>query len=183
MWPLDRELVRLRLLAISLTLGLIEGGGTTPQESCEGIAEEEPELWEKFGSERVLRLCEQAQRSELPEESARLQELFQEFNQRYFARTLPNYTVRLVVDVSYWRGWETGLSKSFVDFQHQVITLGYVNESKNLSELLCHMVRIAHPDCNYLEPAFLKEIERLRAMGAPVDLKDIRLAKGKYLVQ
>jgi hypothetical protein len=181
-WTLDRELVRLRLLVMDQTLGLIEGGGTSPQETCEGIAGEDPDLWEKFGAERVLRLCQKVQRSEPVEESARMQQEFDILNQKFFAAALPRYAIRYVCDPSYWGGEGPRLSRSSLDSSRQVITIGYSSKSDNISELLCHMVLIAHPGSNYFDAVFLKEIQRLRDRGAPVDLTYIRSTAGKQLV-
>ena len=106
MTKLEAALTRLRQLVTDVTLELINSGGTTPEVTCEIIAASAPDLWVKFGRARILSLCEEVQHSELPAESARMQEMFRTFNEKYFAGTLPDYIICVVYDVSFWQGRE-----------------------------------------------------------------------------
>ena len=137
-------LTRLRQLVTDLTLELINSGGTTPEVTCEIIVARAPDLWVKFGSARILSLCEEVQHSELPVESARMQAMFRTFNQKYFAGTLPDYIICVVYDVNFWQGRKsTEPSLGFIDFDRQLITLGYTGQGLEPSVLLHHMTRAA----------------------------------------
>ena len=144
MTTLETALTRLRQLVTDLTLELINAGGTTPEVTCEIVVARAPDLWAKFGHARILSLCEEVQHSELPVESARMQEMFRTFNEKYFAGTLPEYIICVVYDVSFWQGREgTEPSSGFVDFDRQLITLGYTGKGFEPSVLLHHMTRAA----------------------------------------
>jgi len=144
MTTLETDLTRLRKLVTDLTLELINSGGTTPQVTCEMIVASAPDLWAKFGRARILSVCEEVQHSELPAESARMQEMFRTFNEKYFAGTLPEYIICVVYDVSFWQGREgTEPSAGFVDFDRQLITLGYTGQGFEPSVLLHYMTRAA----------------------------------------
>ena len=164
---------RLRQLVTDLTLELIDCGGTTPKATCKIIAECAPDLWATFGRARILGLCEEVQHSELPLESARMQETFRTFNDKYFAGILPDYIICVVYDVSFWQGREgTEPSSGFIDSDRQLITLGYTGRGSEPSVLLHHMIHAANPQWGSLsceDQAFRAEEERLRALDAPVD--------------
>ena len=168
-------LTRLRQLVTDLTLELINSGGTTPEVTCEIIVARAPDLWVKFGSARILSLCEEVQHSELPAESARMQEMFRTFNEKYFAGTLPDYIICVVYDVSFWQGREgTEPSSGFVDFDRQLITLGYTGQGFEPSVLLHHMIHAANPSFTCKDQAFHAEVERLQALGAPVGITPLQ---------
>jgi hypothetical protein len=99
----------LKRLAAALTVVFTDYGGTAPWATCESVAEVAPELYEQFGEDRVLALCEEIQYSEIPEQSALLQEMFDSFNLQYFDGGLPDYKILVVYDVWYW---EKGLCGS-----------------------------------------------------------------------
>jgi hypothetical protein len=84
----------LQLLAAAMTILLTDYGGTTPSATCEAIAEAAPSLYSAFGTERVRAVCEEIQHSEIPEQSALLQGMFQRFNAQYFAGRLPDCVFR-----------------------------------------------------------------------------------------
>jgi hypothetical protein len=146
MTTLETTLTRLRQLITDLTLELINSGGTTPEVTCEIIVARAPDLWVKFGRARILSLCEEVQHSELPVESARMQEMFRTFNEKYFAGTLPDYIICVVYDVNFWQGRESTVpSLGFIDFDRRLITLGYTGQGFEPSVLLHHMTCAATP--------------------------------------
>ena len=146
MATLETALTRLRQLVTDLTLDLINSGGTTPEVTCDIIVARAPDLWTKFGRERILSMCEEVQHSEIPVESARMQEMFRTYNEKYFAGTLPDYIICVVYDVNFWEGREeTQPSSGFVDFDRQLITLGYTGRGLESAALLHHMTRAATP--------------------------------------
>jgi hypothetical protein len=164
---------RLERLAKDLTGELVYEFGTTPQKTCEIIADNAPDLWAAFGPKFVLGLVEKIQYSELPAESARLQETFRTLNRKYFDGKIPGYVICAVYDVNYWEGSKsTEPCSGFIDFDRRLITIGYSGQGLGPSYLLHFMIHAANPewpkmDCQHQE--FLAEEKRLRALGAPVD--------------
>jgi len=72
--------------------------------------------------------------------------MFRTFNEKYFAGTLPDYIICVVYDVSFWQGREGAEpSSGFIDFDRQLITLGYTGQGFEPSVLLHHMTRAAPP--------------------------------------
>src|SRR5215472_9637479 len=86
----------LRLLAAAMTILLTDYGGTTPSATCELIAEAAPSLYSACGFRRCWQSAEEIQHSEIPEQSALFQRMFQRFNIRYFAGRLPDYKILVV---------------------------------------------------------------------------------------
>lgn len=76
---------------------LMDWGGTTPQDTCEVVAEEHPEHHAALGADRVLALCKEIHESSDPAVSTRLQELFGVFNAKYFSGQL-DFAVVAVYD-------------------------------------------------------------------------------------
>jgi hypothetical protein len=170
----EGDSIRLRQLVTDLTVELMSWGGTTPKETCEIIAEDAPDLWTQFGAEHIFALVGAVQYSELPAESARLQEAFRTFNDQYFAGRLPKYIVCVVYDVAFWDGRRGGESDSgFVDFDRQLITIGYTGEDSERSMLLFHMAHAVNPQGTYWDDAWREEIRRLLALGAPVEFVEL----------
>ncbi len=165
------DFIRLNQLVRDLTLGLMSTGeGTTPKLTCQVIREDEPDLFARFGRKCVVNLCKEFQYSELPTESARLQEAFEVLNRQYFAGTLPPFTICVVVDVAYWDGRKGGECDSgVVDFERQLITIGYTGDDTEERNLLLHMTRAAHPEGIFWDETLRAEIRRLLALGAPME--------------
>jgi hypothetical protein len=167
---LTDEFGRLTQLVKDLTVELMSAGGTTPEDTCEFIAEEAPDLWTIFGGELIFSLVEELQYSELPAESAGLQQMFRTFNDQYFAGRLPEFIICVVYDVAFWNGRKGGESDSgFVDFDRQLITIGRTDNDSEGSMLLSHMAHAVNPQGRYGDPAWCAEIRRLLALGAPVE--------------
>jgi hypothetical protein len=173
MTTMEGDLTRLRQLVTDLTLELLDNGGTSPRATCDLIAEDAPDLWTRFGRARILSLCEEVQYSELPEDSARLQELFRTFNQKYFGGALPDFAICAVYDANFWQDSKSGeQSPGFVDFEREMIIIGYTGRGFGPTMLLHFMIHAAHPEwcaTNCQEEPFLAEQERLRGLGAPVE--------------
>ena len=153
----------------STIFGLMECGGTTPDATCEWIAEEYPDLYEMFGHDRVRELCEVIQYAEVPEASARLRERFRIFNQSYFSGSLPEYEVRVVNDIRL--PGEQAASEptsGHVDFGSGIIFIAHSRDDFMSDALLHHMAHVATGTDEDTEEAWTAEMERLKAMGAPL---------------
>ncbi len=171
----ETDLTRLRKLVTAFTLDFMNSGGTTPEVTCEMIVEIAPDLWARFGRARMLSMCEEVQHAELPVESARMQEMFRTFNEKYFGGKLPDYIICVVYDVSFWQGREGAEpSSGFVDIDRQLITLGYTGQGFEPAVLLHHMIHAANPSFTCNDQAFHVEVERLQALGAPVGITSLQ---------
>jgi hypothetical protein len=124
-----------RRIAAAMTIVLTDYGGTTPEETCEAIAEDLADLYAEFGEDRVLAICEEIQHSEIPEQSALYQEMFRAFNSQYFAGQLSEYTILVVYDVWFWETECLGVSpvhpplagaSGFIDFEGRRILLRFL---------------------------------------------------------
>jgi hypothetical protein len=89
----------LRRLAGAITILLIDYGGATPWGTCDSVEETAPELYREFGYSSVLALREEIQHSEIPDQSAVFQDLFERFNLQYFAGALPDYKILVVYGI------------------------------------------------------------------------------------
>src|SRR5579864_8133351 len=78
------------------TIELMDYGGTCPEETCEVVAEDYPELYATVGADHELALCWEIHDSSDPVESARLQELFATNNVKYFGGRLDGFKVLAV---------------------------------------------------------------------------------------
>jgi hypothetical protein len=169
----------LRLLAAAMTILLTDYGGTTPSGTCEAIAEAAPSLYRACGFRRVLAVCEEIQHSEIPEQSALFQRMFQRFNIRYFAGRLPEYEVLVVYDVWYWETKRCGYppcfppaceAAGFIDFAGRQIFirfLGYHTDGLTMAEFLTHEMAHAATDGDH-GANWRTEMARLKDLGAPV---------------
>jgi hypothetical protein len=169
----------LRLLAAAVTILLTDYGGTTPAATCAAIAEETPQLFDAFGEEHVLAVCEEIQHSEMPSQSALLQEMLQRFNTQYFAGRLPDYRILVVYDVWHWATEQYGYepefppaaeSCGFIDFPARQIFirfLGYHSIGSTMAETLIHEMAHAATDGNH-DANWQAEMTRLKRHGAPV---------------
>jgi hypothetical protein len=100
--PLNDRQLKERISAIIIELQ--DHGGAAPLDTYDALVENSPDLLIGFPKQALVDLCEQVQRSEVPEMSERFQEMFREFNCQYFAGRLPQYEVRVVYDIDYWIG-------------------------------------------------------------------------------
>jgi hypothetical protein len=130
-------------------IDLMDGGGTFPIQTYDFLAEDSPEVLVGLSRQELIDFCNAIQRSEVPEASRQFQELFREFNHRYFAGSLPEYEVRVVYDVAYWAG---------LPF-HEGDILGIHQQ-----ELRRILIRIAH-DHSVMVSILLYEMVRAAAAG------------------
>ena len=170
----------LRLLAAAMTILLTDYGGTTAPDTCEAIAEAAPSLYRACGFRRVLAVCEEIQHSEISEQSALFQRMFQQFNLRYFAGRLPDYKILAVYDVWYWETKRCGYppcfppaceAVGFIDFAGRQILirfLGYHTCGFTMAESLTHEMAHAATDGDH-GPNWRTEMARLKGLGAPVN--------------
>jgi hypothetical protein len=169
----------LRYLAAAMTILLTDYGGTAPWATCEAIEEALPNLYRAWGYSRVLAVCEEIQRSEIPEQSALFQRMFQRFNIRYFAGRLSYYRVRVVYDVWFWETVHCGQPEifppatedlSFIDFPGRQIFirfLGFHTRGLTMAESLIHQMANAAIRGG-IGANWQAEMARLKDLGAPV---------------
>jgi len=84
-----------------LVMELMDNYDTAPEFTYEALVDEFPEFSRNFTQDEIISVCEDIQRSEIPEEAARLQPIFENFNERYFDGELRGYTIRAVYDINY----------------------------------------------------------------------------------
>jgi hypothetical protein len=173
----------LRPLAAAMTILLTDYGGTAPWATCEAIEEAIPNLYRAWGYSRVLAVCEEIQRSEIPEQSALFQLMFQRFNIRYFAGRLPDYKIRVVYDVWYWETERCGYppcfpsadeAVGFIDFAGRQIFirfLGFHTCGLTMAESLIHEMAHAATDGDH-GADWQTEMDRLKGLEAPVNDTD-----------
>jgi hypothetical protein len=119
---------------------------------------------------------EEIQHSEIPEQSALFQRMFQQFNRRYFAGRLPDYKVLVVYDVWYWETKRCGYPPSFppaceavgfIDFAGRQIFirfLGYHTRGFTMAESLTHEMTHAATDGDH-RANWRTEMARLKGLG------------------
>jgi hypothetical protein len=169
---LDPAAVELDEAIIKTMMELMDSGGTTPKQTFEVLIADFPDLCRQFGENEVIARCATIQQREVPEESQRLQELFDFYNARYFDGRLPLYAVHVVYDVNFWADeyFFNGLfleepSAGYHDAQHRRIFLrhGEASMEGNLLHEMAHAATNGHHD----DP-WLGEMRRLEAIGAPI---------------
>jgi hypothetical protein len=163
----------LEYLAAAETILLTDYGGTTPADTAQTIAEDAPHLYAEYGAERVLRVCEEIQRAEIPEQSELYQRMFQRFNLLYFDGRLPDYRIRVVYDVLYWKTNRCGDPGSeetgFVDSAGRQIFIRFLAfhlGGYSMAEWLIHEMALVAT--NGPGPKWGREMERLQKAGAPI---------------
>src|SRR5258708_445259 len=102
--PMRQSIEQMRQRVSATIIELMDCGGTMPMATYHVLLEETPEVLDGFPEQELIDLCDQIQRSELPEKSREFQVLFREFNLEYFGGRLPDYDIRVVYDVDYWAG-------------------------------------------------------------------------------
>jgi hypothetical protein len=168
----------LESLASAMTILLLDSGGTAPEFTCDAIAEEAPDLYEEFGEQRVLALCSEIQYSEIPEQSALFQGMFQTFNTQFFAGRLPYYRVLVVYDVWYWETERLRLppcfppaygAHGFIDFAGRHILIRFLAEGVTMLQTLIHEMAHAATDGGHGDK-WKGEMLRLKLLGAPTEM-------------
>jgi hypothetical protein len=131
----------------------------------------------------VLALCEEIQQSEIPEQSALLQETFERFKQQYFARCLPDYKILGVYDVWYWETQRCGYpppsvlpaATGFIDFPARQIFVRYLGQftigMTVEGHLIDEMARAARDGGHGKN--WKSEMARLKELGAPATDRDL----------
>jgi len=151
---------------------LMDCGETTPEVTCEVVAENHPQQYAALGAVRVLALCREIHESSEPEQSARLQELFGTFNRQYYDGGLGDFTVLAVYDTRRFSGEVTS---GWVDFPNRQIYILLTGPLLNgtgdcMTEyLLEHMAHAATATLGHKDKRWIGEMQRLRVLGAPVD--------------
>jgi hypothetical protein len=149
-------------------IDLMDGGGTFPIQTYDFLAEDSPDVLVGLSRQELIDLCNEIQRSELPEASRQFQDLFREFNHRYFAGSLPEYQVRVVYDIGYWAGppfHEGAMGIHQPELRRILIRIAH-DHSVMVSILLYEMARAAAAGEH---DRLLHEMRRLRNIGAPVE--------------
>jgi len=162
---LQAEAEEMKQIIRALTIKLMDYGGTTPEFTCEVVAEDHPEHYAVLGTDRVLALCREIHESGDREESARLQELFGVFNAKYFGGAL-DFAVLAVYDA----GRSSGEPISgWVDFLSRRIYVALTDlRDAYPSMLLHHMAHAATVTLDDTDEIWITEMRRLGELGAPV---------------
>jgi hypothetical protein len=147
---------------------LMDGGGTSPIVTYSVLLEESPEILDGLQAQDLIALCDDIQRSEIPEVSRRFQELFREYNGRFFAGRLPDYEVRVVYDIYHWAGSPFRYGDLGI-FQPELgrILIRYVSDRPTMVSILIYEMARATTD-DISDGTWLAEMRRLRKAGAPV---------------
>lgn len=168
-----------------MTIILIDYGGTDPNATYEAMATTALALRAEFGEEFVIALCKQIQESEVPEQSAIYQQMFRDFDSRYFDGQLPEYRVRVVYDVWYWETERCGYApifppacqaQGFIDLPGRQIFMRYLafaSQGAVTMAGLLHEMAHAATDGGHDEH-WQAEMARLKRLGAPVDDLDLQ---------
>lgn len=123
----DRAEALLRSIIKYWIVELTGCGGTNPDATCDYIAEEEPDLFNALGDERVLELCEEIHRSEDTAASGWYAVRLHQFNKEYFGGRLGDYRVRVVYEVDFWITEPLDeLQRSHIDLVKREIILGLI---------------------------------------------------------
>lgn len=160
---------QIRRVVVETVIELMDIGGTTPEITCEVIAENLPQQYKGLGAEKVFSLCKEVHASSEPVESAGLQALFEVFNKRYFDGRLCHFTVLAVYDASHFSGNQSGCG--WVDFTNRRIYVqitGTLLGCSMTNYLLVQMAHAAKGTNDWLDERWINEMLRLRLLGAPV---------------
>ena len=149
-----------------VVMELMDNYDTAPEYTFDALINDFPDLYEHFTDDDILAMCEEVQRSEIPEESARLQSIFEKFNERYFDGRLQGYRIRAVYDINNWVDQElVGGPSSHTDRLKKIIYLR--RGAFPLEHLLIHeMAYAVTPDGDEIERK--AELRRVEQLGAPV---------------
>jgi|SRR5579872_4626681 len=129
-----------------------------------------PDLYEAFGKDRVLKLCQTIHCSEIRQISERLQERFRAFNRDYFDGRLPEYEVRAVYDANFWvkSPTPTEPASGVVDFGLRIIFINQMHEPFMVDALLHHMARLAVGTLDDHGEGWIRGMGRIKASGGPL---------------
>jgi hypothetical protein len=177
-----RGMLRLYVAMTELLESYCNLGCGSPEVTCEQIAEVAPDLYQEFGRDRILALGEELLPAEFPEQSEKLQEMFQAFNVKYFSGRLPEYRILVVFDVPYWQMGRLGYPVSephaitgFIDSSGRIILVGVragLLRGATIQGTLLHEMAHAATDDEHGD-LFKAEIARLILLGAPVNECDL----------
>jgi hypothetical protein len=153
---------------LSETIIELMDGGTSPNVTYDFLVEECPEVFEGFPEQELISLCDEIQRSELPEQSRLFQELFRIFNRQYFAGRLPDCETRVVFDVGYWAGplYHDGV----LGFYERELRRILIRITDLPAQMICVLLdEMARAASDGDDGRWLDEMRRLRKAGAPVE--------------
>lgn len=151
---------------------LMDCGGTTPEATCDWVCEEEPSLCKALGKKRVLELCKRVHHSEEPGQSEWYQVRFNQFNKEFFGGDLPTFRIRVVYEVPHaMSDAGRGPQSSAINLERREIflRLSQAGVHHMECELVHHMAHASTETDVDDDPKWLQEMERLRALGAPID--------------
>ena len=169
MKTMHHQLERLERLVEATIVQLMDAGGTYPYITCDLVAEEATDLYNLLGEDRVFALCERIQRSDVPVESACLQEMFRSFNSKYFGGRLPEHEVQVVYDIEAWVGQDTSrdVKSGYLDPDlHRIV----IRLSELRGIMICSLIK--EMACAASSPfdhnKWVTEMSRLKELGAPI---------------
>jgi len=144
-------------------------GGADPQATLEMIAQDGPEIVSQFSAQCIKEMAALILSAEIPKLSECFARMYREFNVRYFAARLPEYTVRVVFDVhksAHEPVYDGSVSSGLIRYQERCIYLRYT-KSFPIEAILIHEMAHAATQGDHGEE-WLTEMRRLKAAGAPV---------------
>jgi hypothetical protein len=163
---------------------LIDCGGTTIRDTNAVILEEEPQLCEAYGPDRVLDLCWELHHAHDPLESARVERMSGQFNRLYFDGRLPRHSVQVVYDLDLLIDEPAGRrSLSFIDLELKRILIrrSFLPRPTVEATLLHQMAHLATNTPEVPNQDLVHEptgrwgvgMARLYSVGAPIEVRDL----------
>lgn len=169
----DRAKALLRPIIKYWIVELMDCGGTDPNATCDFIAEEEPDLYNALGHDRVQALCEELHRAEDPALSEWYGTRFCQFNRQYFNGRLEGYRVRVVYDISFWvKEPDANALLGRTDPSARQVILAFTQtEAWHGMEcaLIHHMAHASTDTTLDDDERWLQEMARLKSAGAPIE--------------
>jgi hypothetical protein len=140
------------------------GYNTDPEWVVWSVLKFHPEVGSRCSVQLLLAIAEQVLYSEIPEQSEKFQNLFEQVNDHYFGGQLPDYRVRVAYDVhrvSAEPPWHTSdsetelISDGVIRFDERVIYLRYTECDPNmmldvLVHVMCHAATAGEHDKKWM---------------------------------
>jgi hypothetical protein len=185
-------------IAFWIAENMDNGISAKPNVTYRIIVNEEPDLFEAVGRSRVFQLCRELHAFEDHDESLKYTTFFDDFNQKYFCGSLPQYRVRVVANIFFWIASQEGVLLNLIDLGAESVNLvdpfePYYYSADGLQpsridllgkqiilsthedgmhkkelQLIRHMARAATGTIADRDVKWQREMSRLKELGAPV---------------
>lgn len=151
---------------------LMDCGGTSAKATCDFIAEEEPDLYNALGHNRVRALCEELHRAEDSARSEWYSVRLCQFSKQYFDGRLKDYRLRVVYDVSFWtQEPRADVQLGHIDLAGRQIILAFTQNAswyRMECALIHHMAHAATGTTMDDDKRWMQEMARLKSAGASI---------------